>query len=173
MMESNARVSSSTNPKSKSFIFCPFSAHGENSSTRSSQPRFTALKLATIVPSEAPSAPANALILPPPGAIESLAVSWAKLATVIETNLESFGSFSKYSMIRVWGSKSLNSFKPMLLMAISMRVASLTPLLNPCFSRKYFPASNIGCKGTKPTSSLPVTRTPRSSADFRVSSNTM
>ena len=129
-----------------------------------------ALKLATMVPNAAPNAPASAEILPPPGAALSLAVSFTKPRTVMFTNLEAPASLSRYSMIFFSGSNALSSVNPRLLTAHSTNSLSLTPLLNPCFSKKYFPASNKGCKGIRPTNSEPVTRTPRSSAAFRVSS---
>ena len=99
MILSNARVSSSTKKSNSSLIFCPLSAQGENSPTRSSQPLFEALKLATMVPKEAPKAPDNAAMLPPPGAGLSEAVSSANDFTVIETNFDFLGSFRIYSMI--------------------------------------------------------------------------
>ena len=172
MIPSNARVSSSTRCSSWSLSFCPFSAQGEKSFTRSSQPLLMALPLATMVPSAAPRAPESAAILPPPGATESLAVSLVKALTLMETRRSWAKSFKRYSMILVLGSNWLNSFNPILLMAISTKVCSSTPLLMPCFSRKYLPASSMGCKGTSPTNSLPVTLTPRSSADLQVSSKT-
>ena len=140
IIPSKDRVSSSTSSSIFASTFWPLSAHCENSSQRSSQPRFPAERLATIVLSAAPKAPITAATLPPPGAGDSDAVSSAKPFTVILTSLSlaasSAGSAIRYSMTFSRGSKGLRSSRPMLLIAILRSSLSDTPTLRCCFSRK-------------------------------------
>ena len=149
----------------------PLSAQFENSSQRASQPALCEERLATIVPRAAPSAPAYAEIEPPPGAGDSLAVSSAKPLQVRSTSLFFLlSASSRYSITFSSGLNGARSLSPMLWMAILSSSLSETPVERCCLRRKYLPASMSELRGTRPTISVPVTRTPRAAAARHTSS---
>ena len=69
------------------------------------------------------------------------------------------------------GLKGARSLSPMLWMAILSSSLSDTPVERCCLRRKYLPASMREFLGTRPTISVPVTRTPRAAAARHTSSN--
>ena len=153
-------------------ITWPPSAWSENSFHLLSHPFLCDDRLATIVPNAAPSTPQYAAIEPPPGAGDSLAVSAANFVRVISTSFLASVCCNLYSIIFFCGSKGPNSSRPKDLIAILTSSASPTPTLRSCFCRKYLPASSMACSGTRPTSSLPVTRIPLAAARSHAVSNT-
>ena len=112
-------------------------------------------------------------MLPPPGAGLSLAVSLAKATKFMSINFFDESSCITYSMIFFFGSNGVNSSNPILFTAIFINSSSLIPTLLCCFTKKYFPASSIDFRGTKPTNSLPVTLIPLACARSTAASNAM
>ena len=108
-------------------------------------------------------------MLPPPGAIDSEAVSLAKSFTDKSISFFSASAFITYSIILSCGLKGFKSSSPKDFTAIFIFSLSLIPIERSCFFRKKSAASNMAFNGTKPTNSEPVTRMPRSVAAFTVS----
>src|SRR5688572_17908947 len=173
MIRLNALVSASTRPNNSLLRASAFSAQLLNSSHLSSQPFLCEERLATIPAKAIPSDPTYAAIDPPPGAGLSLAVSSAKSLNDISTSRVSVLLFKRYSIILSSGLKGASSSSPKDLIAILISSFSDTPTDRCCFFKKYLPASSNDCRGTSPTSSLPVTRIPLLSAFLHTSSNAM
>ena len=132
-----AAVSSSTSDSNSSLSCCALTAQPLKYSSLSSQPRFPAERFATIPPSDAPNAPINAATEPPPGAGESLNVSLQNSRRFIFARDSFCSADSIFNSITFsFGSKGLNSLKPIERIAISINSSSEAPSDHRCLRRK-------------------------------------